>query len=279
MTETTQRRSEPAQNKLKTPRKRVLSSLASYVADLYNPDLPILPERIAEINGISYNYGNYEDYFDGMLEHRSDEFHIYLNVYRAAEGNPRSRFTFAHELGHYFINEHRQALELGLTPSHSSYIDFQSENIVEMEANYFASCLLMPEERFKADCLGKPFNKLLIDGLTTKYQVSASAFLLRYVYSQNVPIMVVCSKAAKILWKWESDDFDFKYIKSSNKALPPLSATAEFYTKGTEYYIAQDDMFAEDWFNYSQHELNTFRIKELCIYARLQNMVLTVIWY
>ncbi|MDB5274449.1 MAG: hypothetical protein JWO58_2816 [Chitinophagaceae bacterium] len=273
-----QRKNNIEQNKISIQRKRVLSALASYIADLYNPQLPILPERIADIIGISYNYGNYEDYFDGMLEHSNGGFHIYLNVDKAPSNSPRSRFTFAHELGHYFINEHRQALELGLAPSHQSFTNFQSENIVELEADYFASCLLMPEDRFRADCLGKKFSPQLIKELMDRYQVSASAFLLRYTFIENVPVMVICSKGNKIAWKWESDDFEFKYIKSLSRSIPSISATAEFYAKGIEY-IDPQNLYAEDWFNYISHEPNTFGIKEYCIYAKRYNMVLTVIWY
>lgn len=273
------RKTNSTPSQLKTPRKRVLSSLARGVADLYCPELPILPEHIATASRLTFNYSNYEDYFDGMLEHLSGEFHVYMNLDKAPQGSARSRFTFAHELGHYFIDEHRLALEAGLTPSHPSYTNFQSENIVEKEADYFASCLLMPEDRFKADCSGKPFGPELLNLITAKYDVSATAFLLRYVHSDQVPIMVICSKNGKISWWWRSDNFEFKYLKSINGSIPNVSVTAEFYKNGTEYPTPQNDLFAEDWFNYTDHEPNTFRLKEFCIYAKKQGMVLTMIWY
>lgn len=279
MTGISRKTNNPSLTQLKIPRKRVLSALARGVADLYCPDLPILPEQIAEASGITFNYGNYEDYFDGMLEHMAGDFHIYMNLDKSPENSARSRFTFAHELGHYFIDEHRIALEAGLTPSHPSYTNFQSENIVEKEADYFASCLLMPEDRFKADCLRKPFGPELINSMTQKYNVSATAFLLRYVHSQQVPLMVICSKDGKISWRWESDDFEFKYLKSVKGSIPSVSVTAEFYKNGTEYSVPQNDLYAEDWFNYTEHEPNTFRLKELCIYAKKQGMVLTMLWY
>jgi len=273
------RKTSSAPSQLKTPRKRVLSSLARGVADLYCPELPILPENIAAASGLTYNYSNYEDYFDGMLEHLSGEFHVYMNLDKAPQGSVRSRFTFAHELGHYFIDEHRLALEAGLTPSHPSYTNFQSENIIEKEADYFASCLLMPEDRFKSDCSGQPFGPELLNFITSKYDVSATAFLLRYVHSDQVPIMVMCSKNGKISWRWQSDDFEFKYLKSINGSIPNVSVTAEFYKNGKEYSTPQNDLFAEDWFNYTDHEPNNFRLKEYCIYAKTQKMVLTMIWY
>jgi Zn-dependent peptidase ImmA (M78 family) len=279
MTGTNRKISNASASRLTTPRKRVISLLARGVADLYCPELPILPENITKVNGLTFNYSNYEDYFDGMLEHLSGEFHIYMNLDKAPQGSPRSRFTFAHELGHYFIDEHRLALESGLSPSHPSYTNYQSENIIEKEADYFASCLLMPEDRFKADCAGQAFGPKLLNFITTKYNVSATAFLLRYVHSEQVPLMVICSKDGKISWRWQSDDFQFTYLKSIKGSLPNVSVTAEFYKNGTEYSTPQNDLFAEDWFNYTDQEPNTVRLKEYCIYAKNQGMVLTMIWY
>lgn len=99
MTGTSRKTNNPSLTHLKTPRKRVLSTLASGVVDIYCPDLPILPEKIATASGLTFNYGSYEDYFDGMLEHIGGKFHIYLNSDKSPENSTRSRFTFAHELG------------------------------------------------------------------------------------------------------------------------------------------------------------------------------------
>src|SRR5665811_266692 len=67
------------------------------------------PELIAVENGITFSYGNYGDCFDGMLEFSKEKFHIYLNDYGFAK-NERTRFTFAHEIGHFYICEHANAL-------------------------------------------------------------------------------------------------------------------------------------------------------------------------
>lgn len=72
----------------------------------------IMPEIIATQSGITYNYGEYGTYFDGVLEHDAGEFHIYLNKQNILyQDNTRLRFSFAHELGHFFIDEHRNALK------------------------------------------------------------------------------------------------------------------------------------------------------------------------
>ena len=264
---------------LKIARKRVIAKLAEGVFETFNFGIPVNLERIAGESGLTFNYGHYDDFFDGMLEHLSGEFHIYMNLDKAQQGSPRSRFTFAHELGHYYIDEHRTALQEGLAPSHPSYTNFKSEVIVEKEADYFASCLLMPESQIQKDCNKKQFGPQLIDEITKKYKVSATAFLLRYINLGKVPLTVICSKGGKIIWNWQSEDFSFKYLKSIKGSIPVCTATSEFYSKNIEYSTPQSDLFAEDWFNYTNCKANTFRITEYCIYAKNYNMVLTIIWY
>lgn len=54
----------------------------------------------------------------------------------------RKNFTIAHELGHYFLNHQLE--------SHiDSFVneDCSHKNPIEYEANYFASCLLMPSDK------------------------------------------------------------------------------------------------------------------------------------
>ncbi|MGV1005135.1 MAG: ImmA/IrrE family metallo-endopeptidase [Candidatus Nanopelagicales bacterium] len=56
----------------------------------------------------------------------------------------RDRFTIAHELGHYFLHY--------LYPKRAAAASFGrgERNIVETQANVFASSLLMPAEQFRA---------------------------------------------------------------------------------------------------------------------------------
>lgn len=260
-------------------RKRVISELAEYTADLYFPSSTILPETIAADNNISFNYGYYGDYFDGLLEQAKGLFHIYINLDKVKRSNSsRSRFTFAHELGHYFLDEHRRALLAGKVPAHPSVTDFSSRNVVEQEADYFASSLLMPQARFLHDCRSIPISLELIQRLAHQYQTSLAATLLRYASIGRHPIMVVCSHDGKVLWHYKSDDFEFKYLKSTKGHVPFTTATGEYFSKGTKYLVPEV-VFAEDWFDYIEYERNTFEIKEQCFYFDDVAITLTMIWY
>ena len=82
---------------------------------------------------------------DGRIVHGKSRSIIKVNSNIAYDG--RKRFAIAHELGHYFIDEHSIALAQNLSAGHCSQTGFVSEIAVEREADLFAASLLMPERR------------------------------------------------------------------------------------------------------------------------------------
>ena len=138
---------------LSESRRRELGELAEFIADEHcQGEGPVDPELILQSKGVTLSYGNYKDAFDGLLEHRDGRFHVYCNASRCRT-KTRKRFTLGHELGHYFIDEHREALRGGNTPSHASF-PLDSSNPAEREADSFAASLLAPELRLRR-ALGK----------------------------------------------------------------------------------------------------------------------------
>src|SRR5690606_6020210 len=90
--------------------------------------------------------------FDGMLLYDTDsrDFHIHINIDNGNKRNSkRGRFTLAHEFGHFFLDEHRLGLKYGLLEPHASFYNINQKSLIELEADYFASCLLMPKDKFK----------------------------------------------------------------------------------------------------------------------------------
>lgn len=259
-------------------RRRVISSIAEYIANEYFPASEILPEQIADDNQISYCYGYYGNSFDGLLEHQYGCFHIYINLTKVNHfDSNRSRFTFGHELGHYFLDEHRLALASGKTPAHPSITDFSTQNPVEQEADFFSSSLLMPESRFRADCHRQSVSIELIQKLSKKYRTSLSSTLIRYAHVGNHPVIVICSQDSLIRWHWKSDDFAHTYLKSLNGLVPRSTVTGEYFYKQKKYN-RPEQVFAEDWFTYLNFEPNTCPLMEQCFYFDDLNIVLTMIW-
>jgi Zn-dependent peptidase ImmA (M78 family) len=132
---------------VETERFEEIADLAEAIAEEhFNNNRADLKTILAE-NSIRLIKGNYEDYFLGNLVHYSRKFYMYLNMDQLNESQqPRVRFTIAHELGHFFIDEHRNLLKKGTSLSFNSK---HNNLIIEKEANHFASFLLMPPVKFK----------------------------------------------------------------------------------------------------------------------------------
>lgn len=228
-----------------------IAELAEGIADERSPDSAIDPEFIIRQKGITLSRGAYGDSFDGMLEHRSGRFHIYCNVARA-QNSARVRFTLAHELGHYFIDDHRQALEAGLPP-HQSLSEYQSDNPAELEADHFASSLLMPRARFV-----KAASRLLpgapaILSLAGHFDTSRTSTALRYV---NLDV-ALCA-----LIKWNPDGTawrrfsgaafraGYRKIVTSREDVPPDSPTGKVLSgiDPTPEQFLRGTTVASQWF-------------------------------
>jgi Zn-dependent peptidase ImmA (M78 family) len=264
---------------LSTKRQEELSNLAEFVAESYCPSNLIEPRIIADASGITYSYGNYENYFDGMLQHQFGKFHIFINIDKAGHSySPRARFTFAHELGHYFIDEHRLALESGETPSHPSFTNFSSKNPVEVEADFFAASLLMPKSRVIKDCFRRKFNFQIIEELSAKYQTSITATLMKFASIGNHPIMVICSVGNKVKWAKFSDDFPYKRIKQLKNATVPPDSIAGEYFQSNKKYNTEIQVAAIDWFENVWDADVERPFYEKCIYADNHNFVLSILW-
>ena len=253
-----------------------INELASGISDYYFPNGQIDPIFIAEKNKITYSFGNYSDSFDGLIECENEDFHIYINLTRLKQAySERARFTFAHELGHYFIDDHRNALLKGLSPSHCSNTGFKSRNRAERQADYFASCLLMPETGFKKYCNRKKFEYRIIEELANKYGTSKSATALRFCAIGNHPIMVVYSFNNEIRWYWSSSDFRFKFLKYGKDKMPEDTVAGEYFSLGRKVSKTQP-VYAMDWFNIKYENQANLPYSEHCLMHN--NHCLSIIW-
>src|SRR5690606_5416108 len=151
---------------------------------------------------------HYENAFDGMLLYDGRHFHIHINIDRGnTKTSKRGRFSLAHELGHYFINEHRIGLKYGLIEAHASVNTLARQTLIELEADYFASCLLMPYIKYKSFTAKKPFSFDLINSTSDHFQTSQMASILRFIEAGTREFMTVVSKNNQIKWFSKSSDF------------------------------------------------------------------------
>ena len=188
-------------------RRLELALLAEAVGREQCPPGRIEPGTIACANRISTSFGAYGDTFDGMLEHRSGRFHIFCNLDRVRDSAaPRARFTLAHELGHYYIDAHRQPLAAGLALAHRSVCDHQSPNLAEQEADHFAANLLMPRARLVAEAKAATPGLAGVIDLAKVFGASLTSAAIRYAACDVLPCAVV---------KWNWDRYAWKHLSST----------------------------------------------------------------
>lgn len=199
-------------------RRRAIAELAEAVAaDLISEtgeDKPVDAALALRNEGVAVVYDDFSNAFDGLLELRSDRFWAYINLVRCG-GHPdasRARFTAAHEAGHYFIDEHRHALEDG-RPPHGSLTDFISYLRVEHEADLFAAHLLMPTEVFKeaAPKAGRGLDAIL--ALRERFGTSITSTALRYVEVGAAPCAVIRWRPDGSAWHWVSEAFRMRGLR------------------------------------------------------------------
>lgn len=186
-----------------------IEELAELVAEEHWVSGRVNPATIAATSGITFNFGHYASYFDGYLECKSRRFHIYLNLdtNRYADA-PRARFSFAHELGHYFLDWHRHALEHDVPP-HGSKADFTSGQVVEREADMFAAGLLLPKSRLTAEAKRR-ISASEIQRLSVGFGTSLSATAIRCARLDLAPLVVMRWTTTGRAWCWSSPHFERK---------------------------------------------------------------------
>jgi len=223
-------------------------------------------EKIVLDEKLRVFYDCYENAFDGMTIYDKGKFYIHLNTDKGNRNNSeRGRFTLAHELGHYFIDAHRIGLKKGLLEAHPSETNKTQYTAIEREADYFASCLLMPESRFCKDIAGKKFNAEIINLLKTEYKVSRTACALRFADIGNCPIMVAYAENGRIKWTYSSNDFRYKYFCNDN-IVPKDTVMGEYFNNNnkTDTYKTET-IWAIDCFKDVKDEDIRQQFYEYCI--------------
>jgi hypothetical protein len=234
-----------------SPRDSEISELAAEVADIYSSGNRVSPTDILKVKKIPLVVGHYGDAFDGLLECVNGRFFVHCNLDREnAPESARGRFTIAHELGHYFIDEHRNSLASGKVKPHGSFVDKPVADLqVEREANLFASFLLMPQGRFLQVLKGQKPGLAAIDRVAEEFDVSLTCAAIRFVSHEVFPCAIVKWSDEGFAWKWCSRTFleaGFrKTIEDSAKILTD-SATGECMGKPSGK--AQSTTTASFWF-------------------------------
>lgn len=171
---------------------------------------PVNPFALAEQESprLAVKSGNLKDSFDGRLEYHAahDRFILFLNTkYDQAPGehHPRTRFSAAHEIGHFYLDEHRAYLMNG-GQAHSSASEFAANNNVERQADAFAVGLLMPEKLIRPLVNRGELTVERIMGLAAHFQTSFVSTAIRSVSVSDFPCEIVGLRNGSVAWRFPS---------------------------------------------------------------------------
>ncbi len=255
-----------------------IKDLAEYLAIKFNSPNTDL-EKIVKKENICIIYDDYDhSTFDGMTVIDNSQFYIHLNREMGNHPNShRGRFTLAHELGHYFIDTHRIGLIKGILTPHPTLLNQNSISRIEKEADYFASCLLMPEELLIERVKKRKFSFETIEDISKTFNVSTLAAAIRFSQLGNHPIMIIYAENGLIKWKTYSDDFPYKWILLEDNKIPENTVLGEYFNlNNTDDVNSEEEVSAVDWFRYVRDEDIVRTFYEYCL--PYENKAVSIIW-
>lgn len=267
---------------LTAKRKEELKQEAQYIADEYFTDTELIrPEIIAKDENITYTINNYNKDFKGLIRYRNGRFHIYLDSANGTTLNsPVIRYSFAHELGHYFIDEQRtELIRLGVLPQVTGN-GMLNDSIFEKEAEYFAACLLMPRNRILKYLAGKGFSTWLVHQVCKKYKVSLTAAFSRYMVLGDQPIALITNyldgKHDKVI---HSRHFPHHSLNlDGNGCIPAASVAGRYCYQGNEDFKLNNLLAADIWFNPKTEEDALRVYREDCMVQLNLNRIVSVVY-
>ncbi len=195
----------------------------------------------------------------------------------------RKRFVIAHEIGHLFLHKDLQL----------SNDTFENLNIVsgmedalkngkqELEANQFASELLMPHKIFLKEAKGKKFSPLLIKELSTRFNTSLTATVFRYLQLELHPICIVYIEKNKVKYWKKSEDLKVWFGDYNHLSPPQDSVAYEYIENNYDFLYKMEEkaqkIYKSTWFNLNKFE-NDSLFYEYCIPSKSNQTILSIIW-
>jgi hypothetical protein len=174
---------------------------------------PIDPLRVAKAEYPFLRAGgrDFRDRFDGKLRYvaRKRCFVLMFNTkydvgMRPGQFHPRTRFSIAHELGHYFIEHHRDYLRNRRTP-HASVNEFRSGALIEKEADAFAASLLLPTRLVRPFVNKQMLSLNVIDDIADRFEVSRVSTVIRSVQISDFPCAIAGIRQGSVAWMFRSE--------------------------------------------------------------------------
>lgn len=144
------------------------------------------------------------DGYEGGLLTSADKFNGTI-LFNEASPKQRRRFTIAHELGHFLMPSHLPSPDGRFLCKLQDMMTLKGGETdkrlkMEVEANRFASQILMPPPKFRVDAAASKDPELgHLCSIAKKYDVSKEAAGRAYVRFREEPVALVVTQNGKVL--------------------------------------------------------------------------------
>ncbi|QRR34696.1 ImmA/IrrE family metallo-endopeptidase [Hydrogenophaga sp. YM1] len=214
--------------------------------------LPLPVEAVAKACGILDIQEMETDAFEGGLIQNEAKSHGYI-LLRAGRGPHRSRFTIAHELGHFVNLRHvappgSDRMLCNKDDLRNSELTSRGRHGMEAQANEFASCLLMPAKEVMTNSFMRGSAEMSrILELHTLCGVSKEAAARRYAQLHGDDFAVVFSKDGKYIYSIRGGEFPWIDLRKGQELFHKTHARVFDGTSGA--ISDQEESDAHWWLN------------------------------
>ena len=205
------------------------------------------PFQVAQDLDIKVKEDNFKG-FEGALIKRGRKILILLNERMARN---RKAFTVAHELGHWYIVEHKNR-----EYTCSAIGRYNSNEPTEQEADRFAAEFLMPRRLFKEIMENKAPSLASITEIADYFNVSMQAAAIKYTQIAKVSCAVILTESGII--KWFSKSYPFKYFINIKIAPSEKTLAHQFYIKSPKKSILKGRVPINAWVQVGKPERRSF---------------------
>jgi hypothetical protein len=234
----------------------------SYPIDLFR----IAKEEFPRLRIGGSDFGNR---FDGKLRYNSEKrcFALLYNTKydagcRPGNHHPRTRFSIAHELGHYYLEHHHAYLTHG-GRSHASINEFRSKSLIEKEADAFAASLLLPTDFVNPIVNSGEVSLARLEDLATNFETSLVSTAIRSVQLSHFPCALVGIRQSAVAWTFPSSALIRAGIYPNKGVLPRnvSEPRAGFHVGAGDQPKTEGRV--RDWFNtYERDDLGQVFVTE-----------------
>jgi len=185
---------------------------------------PIIPIQIAEANAIIVEAKPPDTKgVSGALIFAGND----VTLLYSTEYNNRGfeNFSISHELGHYFIPGHPEEI-IAQGGAHLSRANFTENSSIELEADHFASGLLLPTSLTRRFLSNHQTGLEGILALADAAECSRTAAAIRSAQCSPYPVAVIVSQGDKVAYAFLSDRFKSVSGPAFLKKGTPLPACA-----------------------------------------------------